>query len=200
MITFACTTCRQTLSVPEANGGKKGKCPQCGSIIDIPMTSAPEPLAPVPPPPISGPTDYAAAHLEPIAGDTSESFVMKPAMEFVVPSFVLASVAFIASGYAPSLRALPGGAFPAVIMGLASLGISGFALFLAILGLLKAMAQRQQGSWYIMSALVLSGASVFVSLMMFIASFTVKNLYEELENSRRRSEHIERVEPADRKI
>jgi hypothetical protein len=173
MITFTCPTCRQTLSVPEANAGKKGKCPQCGSILDIPMASPGDPFPAAAPPPLPGtaPVDYAGTPQVEPATEDAESFLMKPQMEFLVPSFIFSVVSFLGSPWAVTLK--PMSTFGSVIVGLACLAVSGFALFLAIFAMLKAMARRSSGSWYLLSALGLSGASVFVSLMMFIASFTV---------------------------
>jgi hypothetical protein len=119
--------------------------------------------------------DYAAAPLvEPTTGDTSESFFMKPPMEFVVPSFIFSLAALITSPHAVGLKFYS--SFGSVMVGLVCLGVAGFALFLAIVAMLKSLAQKTPGAWYVLSALILAGASVFLSLMEFIASFTVKSM------------------------
>jgi hypothetical protein len=38
-IEFACTTCRQTVRVGDAAAGKKGKCPHCATILQIPQAA-----------------------------------------------------------------------------------------------------------------------------------------------------------------
>ncbi len=38
-IEFSCA-CGQVIAVPEQMGGKKGKCPRCGSILDVPFAGA----------------------------------------------------------------------------------------------------------------------------------------------------------------
>jgi hypothetical protein len=171
MITFTCANCRQTLSVPEANAGKKGKCPQCGSIVDIPMTTAE--AFPPPPPPVSeaAPMDFVASpHVEPTSGGHRQIMSVKDPQELLIPSFILAGLAFLASPYAVLIKGF--GTFPSVIIGLACMGLAGFALTLAIIAMLKATSQKLPLNWYSLSALIVSGVSVFVSLMMFIASFT----------------------------
>lgn len=39
-IEFACTTCSQTVRVGDAAAGKKGKCPHCATILQIPYAAA----------------------------------------------------------------------------------------------------------------------------------------------------------------
>src|SRR4051812_10855318 len=38
--------CGKTLNVPEKHAGKKGKCPACGAVVDIPSLSAAPPARP----------------------------------------------------------------------------------------------------------------------------------------------------------
>jgi len=45
-IEFHCS-CGQKIAVPDQMGGKKGKCPDCGAILDVPLTGGATPLAPV---------------------------------------------------------------------------------------------------------------------------------------------------------
>jgi DNA-directed RNA polymerase subunit RPC12/RpoP len=44
-IEFACSSCQQTVRVADAAAGKKGKCPKCGTILDIPNASPTAPGA-----------------------------------------------------------------------------------------------------------------------------------------------------------
>jgi hypothetical protein len=59
-ISFQCYSCNQVLKVGEDKAGKRGKCPKCGTMLTIPVSSsaeaapppaAPPPLPPPPPPP-----------------------------------------------------------------------------------------------------------------------------------------------------
>src|SRR6186713_436800 len=40
-IEFPCTACGQLVRTPDSAAGKKGKCPHCGTIGQIPLTSPP---------------------------------------------------------------------------------------------------------------------------------------------------------------
>ena len=59
---FACQCCRATVRVPVANAGKKGRCPTCREVIQIPRPEL-EPAAPLPSP---------IAKAAPIAADAIE--------------------------------------------------------------------------------------------------------------------------------
>jgi hypothetical protein len=48
-IAFRCPHCSQTLKVPEARAGSKGKCPTCGTVLLIPAAKARAEEAPAPP-------------------------------------------------------------------------------------------------------------------------------------------------------
>ena len=65
-ITFNCG-CGKTLRVPDANAGRRAKCPACGAVVNIP-TPEPEPVLEVvedpeavapPPAPLAPPKPYA---------------------------------------------------------------------------------------------------------------------------------------------
>lgn len=43
---LTCPSCGAGLNVPEQHAGKKGKCPKCSNVIDIPMPAAPPPIPP----------------------------------------------------------------------------------------------------------------------------------------------------------
>ena len=42
-IEFPCPTCRHLVRTPDATAGKKGKCPQCGAVVQIPGPQSPAP-------------------------------------------------------------------------------------------------------------------------------------------------------------
>jgi hypothetical protein len=45
-IKFECTECHKIVTAPDAAGGKRGKCPFCGRLVDIPLPPPPpEPQA-----------------------------------------------------------------------------------------------------------------------------------------------------------
>jgi len=46
-IKFECTECHKIVTAPDAAGGKRGKCPFCGQLVNIPLPPPPPP----PPPP-----------------------------------------------------------------------------------------------------------------------------------------------------
>ena len=46
-IKFECTECHKIVTAPDAAGGKRGKCPFCGRLVNIPLPAPPPP----PPPP-----------------------------------------------------------------------------------------------------------------------------------------------------
>jgi hypothetical protein len=167
MITFTCPHCRQTLTVPEGSAGKKGKCPQCGNLVDIPAASTAEPFAP-PPEPAPVPPDLASP-MQPEVADAGPSggFLLKPTMEFAVTSMILGGLALLATPGIVTARLT--GIFPAVLMGMADMGLAGLGLVLAIFALLRILGRRSQAFWYVITALVISGIAVLISLTMFIA-------------------------------
>src|SRR5262245_24539082 len=67
MITFMCVHCNEELKVPDNTAGKRGKCPHCGKVVQIPQQAPPmeavldpEPatfaVAPMPAPPPAAPS------------------------------------------------------------------------------------------------------------------------------------------------
>jgi hypothetical protein len=178
MITFTCPNCSQSLTVPDDSAGKKGKCPQCGNILDIPVTSTPAGFTPPPPPAASfmpPPAEPVFAHVEPTERSRreppGESVFQKPTLEFVIPSLILGGLAFLGSPGIVGVRFA--GVFPAVMMGIAILGLGGFGLTLAIIAMLKAMNQRMAGFWLVLTAVIVSGVAALLGLVMFIAAMVV---------------------------
>jgi hypothetical protein len=183
MINFSCPICNQMLNVPESSAGKKGKCPQCGNLLDIPMTSVPENEPPPPPPPLSFQQEPEPAPVLQAAAPPAMTLDRPPSpipanldrppkstsvvMEYLIASLVLGGVAFVGSFGIGIARQY--GVFAAVMGGLVCLGLAGFALVLAILGLLKVQGTNSSGFWYVLGALALSGTGLINSLTMFIA-------------------------------
>jgi hypothetical protein len=46
-IEFECPSCQKVTRVPAAYGGRKGKCPKCGFVLEVPKPDAEPELAPV---------------------------------------------------------------------------------------------------------------------------------------------------------
>jgi hypothetical protein len=57
VIEFKCSGCQKTLKVKDAAAGKRGKCPNCQTVVSVPNASTPPPAAAVP----SAPTAAVAA-------------------------------------------------------------------------------------------------------------------------------------------
>jgi len=75
-IPVQCPACGKTLNVKDEMAGKRGKCPQCGNIIEVPRPGAipqapappaPEAPQPSPPPPSPPAAPAAAAYAAPTA-------------------------------------------------------------------------------------------------------------------------------------
>lgn len=81
-IEFACSSCQQTVRVSDAAAGKKGKCPKCGSIMDIPVAGSAASAAPARPQPASSPARPAAAAAAPKPAANSAA---KPALKPPAP-------------------------------------------------------------------------------------------------------------------
>jgi hypothetical protein len=123
---------------------------------------APEPVVFVQP----GPSERR--HREP----ARDSLFQSPTMEFVITSLILGGLAFLGSGEIILVRLA--GVFPAVMMFIGLLGVGGFGLTLALFAMMKAMNQKMESFWYVLTALVLCGVAVLMDLMMFIGSLTAR--------------------------
>jgi hypothetical protein len=64
-IKFECTECHKIVTAPDAAGGKRGKCPFCGRLVDIPLP---------PPPPEPQEDDPDLIPLAPIDEDEERKF------------------------------------------------------------------------------------------------------------------------------
>jgi hypothetical protein len=95
-------------------------------------------------------------------------------MEFAILSFILGGVALVTSPLIILTRAP--GVFPPIMLGLAVLLLAGLGLTLSIFGMIRTVALRLDGFWYVLSALVLSGLAVICGLTMFIATLTIPSV------------------------
>lgn len=62
-VEFICPGCSRKLRTPDESAGKKAKCPQCGTIVDVPNTSTPT-LEPIPAPSEFRPSEVPYQGLE----------------------------------------------------------------------------------------------------------------------------------------
>ncbi len=177
MIIFTCAHCRETLQLPEESAGQKAQCPKCGNLVDVPLAPPPET-----PPPF--PSAMPAPAVEPILAsppppppkqssrDVSRGGpLLKSPLEFALNSIILGGVGFLTSPGIILVRMA--GVFPAVLLGLAVLGLGGLGLTVGIFGLLRAVAQKMQDFWYALGGVVLSGLAILVGLTLFIAAMVV---------------------------
>ena len=66
MIRFRCRSCSKILKVPDEHGGKKGKCPNCGAVVNVPRSPSAEQAEPAAQrPPAAQPPTPAAQPNEP---------------------------------------------------------------------------------------------------------------------------------------
>jgi len=185
MINLTCPHCRLSISVPDDNAGKKAACPQCGQMVDVPAAPTffeaapppgPEPASHPPPsglPPFTVEPEISSepGRDRPWTQPPGPSVLDRPPMEFAILSFVLGGVALVTSPLIILTRTP--GVFPPIMLGLAVLFLAGLGLTLSIFGMIRTMALRLDGFWYVLSALVLSGLAVICGLTMFIATLTI---------------------------
>lgn len=57
-IEFRCTGCTKLLRTPDESAGKKARCPDCGTIVDVPAASVPPPPSTPPSTPPSSPGGF----------------------------------------------------------------------------------------------------------------------------------------------
>ncbi len=171
MISFLCSSCRQPLTIPEANAGQKGKCPHCGTVIDFPQTSVqaepPQVVSATPAPfvPTASPAPSDSISQRPPLGG---SLINATAMELAVNSIILGGIGFVAAGWISGVGAV--GKFASVIMALAVLSLGGLGLILAVFAMPKARAQQMRDYWYAMTGLVLSAVTIVCGFTTFIAT------------------------------
>ncbi len=70
-IEFRCESCSKLLRTPDESAGKKAKCPQCGTVVDVPdgsSTAADESASSAFPPPAATPPSSPAESPSPFAG------------------------------------------------------------------------------------------------------------------------------------
>ena len=73
-IEFRCSGCSKLLRTPDEAAGKRAKCPDCGTILDVPVATLPEPTPDAAGPEWGGPTGpspFAAPSANPFADATA---------------------------------------------------------------------------------------------------------------------------------
>jgi phage FluMu protein Com len=193
MITFRCEHCNEELSVPDNTAGKKGKCPHCGKIVQIPTASTvgeeqgPEGMIPegdfTPSPPRERPSREREREREedwerdrdveerPRRSSPSGGGVLtEPSLEMAVMSIILGVTALVGVELMIPIRLL--GVFPALIVGLARVGLAAFGLVLGIMGIMKTVQRGAPGFWSNLVGIIICGCALLVSLVLFIMMMT----------------------------
>ncbi|HXG13449.1 MAG TPA: protein kinase [Gemmataceae bacterium] len=86
MISFTCSGCGQRLKVNEKLAGKKGKCPVCGSPVQVPLTSTPTPATVVSHPMTPGPIEMLDADLDTPPPSDADDGAPRPAVPRTDPA------------------------------------------------------------------------------------------------------------------
>ncbi len=84
-IEFRCTKCSKLLRTPDETGGKQARCPQCGTILAIPVPAA-APATPAPSPPTPAPAGLSRAALAPASANPYQSSTVTSPSAGVTPA------------------------------------------------------------------------------------------------------------------
>src|SRR5262249_26958860 len=142
--------CQQKLSVPDASGGKRGKCPGCNNTVDIPAAApAGDPFAGAP-----ADAGYQAAPQQSYGSAAAAAGGMAPTDQSLL-AMLLGIVALIACPTAV-LAGLGVGKWLAIINGLLLVGLAGLGVFFAIMAMLKGI---KSSFWVSIVGVILTGAS-----------------------------------------
>ena len=83
-IEFRCTKCSKLLRTPDETGGKQARCPQCGTILAIPVPAAAPATPPTPPTP--APAGLSRAPLAPASANPYQSSTVTSPSAGVTPA------------------------------------------------------------------------------------------------------------------
>jgi len=182
MIEFACTSCGKQLKVKDEAAGKKGKCPQCGNMVEVPSAETEVNLAeidaPIQPvrrqqaPPVVQPPPLERGH---VAQAPSVNVHMpKRSSSLGIVSLILGVVAFL-------ICWIP-------LIGVVSIPVSALGVLLAAIGLLAALVRRGSGiAWPI-------GGGAVSGLALAIGIAQVAALGGAAEAIRQSGEHANRTQ------
>jgi hypothetical protein len=200
MITFMCIHCNEELSVPDNTAGKKGKCPHCGQIVQIPTASTvpeesapagegtreePDFASPVPREKASRDRDrdrdrererdeeeYDRGREEQLAPEPAPAgpTLLRPELEFALLGLVLGMSSMICVEGTVFIR--PISLFGTIMLGLGRLGLASFGIVLGMLGMGRSNRYRGTGWMSNLVAVILCATSAVLNLVMLIVSFT----------------------------
>jgi len=163
MIEFACTSCGKQLKVKDEAAGKKGKCPQCGNMVEVPSAETEVNLAeidaPIQPvrrqqaPPVVQPPPLERGH---VAQAPSVNVHMpKRSSSLGIVSLILGVVAFL-------ICWIP-------LIGVVSIPVSALGVLLAAIGLLAALVRRGSGIGWPIGGGAVSGLALAIGIAQVAA-------------------------------
>jgi len=163
MIEFACTSCGKQLKVKDEAAGKKGKCPQCGNMVEVPSAETEVNLAeidaPIQPvrrqqaPPVVQPPPLERGH---VAQAPSVNVHMpKRSSSLGIVSLILGVVAFL-------ICWIP-------LIGVVSIPVSALGVLLAAIGLLVALVRRGSGIGWPIGGGAVSGLALAIGIAQVAA-------------------------------
>jgi len=163
MIEFACTSCGKQLKVKDEAAGKKGKCPQCGNMVEVPSAETEVNLAeidaPIQPvrrqqaPPVVQPPPLERGY---VAQAPSVNVHMpKRSSSLGIVSLILGVVAFL-------ICWIP-------LIGVVSIPVSALGVLLAAIGLLVALVRRGSGIGWPIGGGAVSGLALAIGIAQVAA-------------------------------
>lgn len=195
MIEFACMHCGKQFKVKDEAAGKKGKCPQCGNMVEVPSPDAEVPLdevgatiAPVQPhsvtrhahtqgSPVVQPPPLERGH---VAQAPSVNVHMpKRSSSLGIVSLILGVVAFL-------ICWIP-------LVGVVSIPISALGVLLAVIGLLVALVRRGSGIGWPIGGGAVSGLALAIGIAQ-VAAIGRAAIGRAAEAIRQSGEHANRTQ------
>ena len=142
MITFMCVHCNEELKVPDNTAGKRGKCPHCGKVVQIPMQAAPLEAVVEPEPATFAMAPPAAPPSLPTPAPAAVSVTPMPEFKAPPPALGEPPAAYAPPADEPasgSLFAQPGIEFAvgSIILGLGSMLLSANCLLIAAVSITR---------------------------------------------------------------
>lgn len=188
MIEFSCSQCRKKLKVRDDAAGKRGKCPQCGAVLNVPHTGhsirsaegeqhmeaaprrAPVRRAPVERVPVRQTPPLEQGHVRQAL--SVNVHMPKRTSSLGVVSLILGVVAFL-------LCWIP-------LVGLLSIPLSALGLLLGAIGLLVALTRRGSGIGYSIGGGFVSGLALAIGIAQVAAvGSAVSGVAEAMDESDR---------------
>ena len=185
MIQFDCPHCRKTLRVKDEFAGKRGKCPHCQNVADVPAQSIPPCVPAEAPLDASAPTGAVAA--------SAPAAAVQPTPPVPVPA-ARPVTARGASGL--GIAALVLGILGIVFCWFPPLGLSlaFIGLILAAVGLILSTTERKSGVGMPIAGLVVSFVAVITgATMLWVYKSAAEYVFENVQEIRRDVEDTDRA-------